>query len=357
MAIITYPLDGIDYSAADAETYLCTRTSGVFSAENNFRARVSGSRQVEISAGLAWIQNSEFKGKSVCVTAPVTIDVPLADGSLPRKDRIVLRFDKAENLSKIILLQGEASSAAKPPAVQRTEQVYDLGLCVVDVPPSSLTVLQQHITSTLLDESVCGLMRDGVTGIPTAQLQEQVYALIEDLKKAIDGALDGSEYLLKSLYKGSAEGVVKQADKTTNALTLQMNGSNAQTFDGSAAKTFNVTPSSIGAFAKSDIIPVEKGGTGVTRVLDIYTVLKMVPITVVRTTNALGQFRFTTEWWEGQNILYVVATLSGNVGTSVKMENPENNAFVFTCFDGESRLKNTPVRLNFIFGIDWNIWG
>ena len=29
MSIITYPLDGPTYSASDAETYLCTRTSGV----------------------------------------------------------------------------------------------------------------------------------------------------------------------------------------------------------------------------------------------------------------------------------------------------------------------------------------
>lgn len=189
MAIITYPLDGIDYSAADAETYLCTRTSGVFSAENNFRARVAGNRQVEISNGLAWVQNTTFKGKSICVTAPVTVDIPLADGSLPRKDRIVLRFDKAENRSKIILIEGEPSSSARAPEIQRTEQIYDLGLCIVDVPPSSLTVSAEHITSTLLDESVCGLMRDGVTQIPTSQLQEQVVALLADLRKAFEAQL------------------------------------------------------------------------------------------------------------------------------------------------------------------------
>lgn len=189
MAIITYPLDGIDYSAADAETYLCTRTSGVFSSENNFRARVAGSRQVEISNGLGWVQNTTFKGKSICVTAPVTVDIPLADGNLPRKDRIVLRFDKAENRSKIILIEGEPSSSARAPEIQRTEQIYDLGLCIVDVPPSSLTVSAEHITSTLLDESVCGLMRDGVTGIPTAQLQEQVVALLADLRKAFEAQL------------------------------------------------------------------------------------------------------------------------------------------------------------------------
>lgn len=189
MAIIVYPLNGIDYSAEDAETYLCTRTSGVFSAENNFRARVVGSRQIEISPGIAWINNAQFKGKSICVTEPVILDIPLADGNLPRNDRAVLRFDVAENRGKVILLEGEASSAARPPDISRTEQVYDLGLHIVNSPPSSLTVLESHITSTLLDESVCGLMRDGVTGIPTAQLQEQVVALLADLRKAFEAQL------------------------------------------------------------------------------------------------------------------------------------------------------------------------
>ena len=30
MSIITYPLDIIEYEAKDAETYLCSRTSGFF---------------------------------------------------------------------------------------------------------------------------------------------------------------------------------------------------------------------------------------------------------------------------------------------------------------------------------------
>ena len=31
MSIITYPLNGVVYSAEDVATYLCTRTSGVYS--------------------------------------------------------------------------------------------------------------------------------------------------------------------------------------------------------------------------------------------------------------------------------------------------------------------------------------
>lgn len=200
MAIVTYPLNGIDFSAEDAETYLCTRTSGVFSSDGNFKASVTGDRQVTIAPGLAWIKNAEFSGKSICNTEPVPVEIPLADGTRPRIDRIVLRFDKARNESSIVLKQGVPSSAPAASSVERTELIYELGLCTIYVKASSTAVKYGDVTSTLLDETVCGLMRDGVTGIPTAQLQKQVYDLIDDLREVIAGVESGTQTMFKAVY-------------------------------------------------------------------------------------------------------------------------------------------------------------
>ena len=200
MAIVTYPLNGIDFSAEDAETYLCTRTSGVFSSDGNFKASVTGDRQVTIAPGLAWIKNAEFSGKSICNTEPVPVEIPLADGTRPRIDRIVLRFDKAKNESSIVLKQGTPSSTPAAKGIERTELIYELGLCTVYIKASSTVVDHGDITSTLLDESVCGLMRDGVTGIPTAQLREQVYDLIDELREVIHGVESGTQTMLKAVY-------------------------------------------------------------------------------------------------------------------------------------------------------------
>lgn len=205
MAIVTYPLNGIDFSAEDAETYLCTRTSGVFSSDSDFKASVTGDRQVTISPGLAWIKNSDFSGKSVCNTGPVPVEIPIADGTRPRIDRIVLRFDKARNESSIVLKQGTPSSAPVASSVERTELVYELGLCTVYIKASSTIINNGDVTSTLLDESVCGLMRDGVTGIPTSQLQEQVYDLINDLREVIAGVESGTQMMLKAVYDPDSE--------------------------------------------------------------------------------------------------------------------------------------------------------
>lgn len=191
MSIITYPLDIIEYEAKDAETYLCSRTSGVFASTGHFDASITGVREVTISSGLAWIKNADFKGKSVLNDADVPISIPIADGVLDRVDRIVLQFSKTANATSIVLKSGTPSAAAVAPAIVQTETVYELGLYTVSVPAGSTTILASHVTDTRMDETVCGLMRDGVTGIPTAELQAQVETLIADLREQISNVAAG----------------------------------------------------------------------------------------------------------------------------------------------------------------------
>ena len=106
MSITTYPLDGPLYSAQDIATYLCTRTSGVYSKETNYAVTITGARQLTVAPGLAWINYDDFAGVSVCSRAPVALTVPEADATLPRKDRVVLQFDTDANLTALKLKPG-----------------------------------------------------------------------------------------------------------------------------------------------------------------------------------------------------------------------------------------------------------
>lgn len=234
MAVITYPLDGVTYGAADAETYLCTRESGVYSAESHFRCNVTGNRQITVTPGLAWMKNGEFFGKSVAAKGNTVIDVPVADGALPRVDRIVIRFDKAANASSIVLKQGTPGANPKAPAVQRTEIVYELGIAEVLVPAASLTVTAAHVKDTRMDEAVCGVMRDGVTGIPTAALYKQAEAIIADMRQLLTSLADGTAYMLREVYDGDGDGVVDKA----KALDIDGFTPAGMTFDG---ETLHVT--------------------------------------------------------------------------------------------------------------------
>lgn len=261
MAFITYPLNGIEYSAENAETYLCTRKSGVYSSDGHFSPTITGEREVTITPGLAWIQNSEFSGKSVASTENVSVSIPVADGALPRIDRIVLRFDKAANASSIDLKQGTPATAAVAPGVTQTELLYELGLCTVSVPASSLSITAADVTDTRLDEAVCGLMRDGVTEIPTAALEEQANALLSQLRDSIAQIEAGSGVMLVATYGGSAAGIVAAADKADNAdkLTTPRNIGNAS-FDGTA----NISLAQIGAAAKIKKIAPTGGAAALT---------------------------------------------------------------------------------------------
>lgn len=52
MSIITYPLNGVTYDAEDVSTYLCTRTSGVYSKDTNYAVSVTGARQITVAPAL-----------------------------------------------------------------------------------------------------------------------------------------------------------------------------------------------------------------------------------------------------------------------------------------------------------------
>ena len=182
MSIITYPLNGVVYSAEDVATYLCTRTSGVYSKETNFAVSNTGTRQITVAPGLAWINYDDFKGVSVCSREENVLTVPEADNTLNRVDRVVLQFDTSENITAIKLKTGTPAVAAQPPDILQNHNQYELGLCTISVPAGSTAVTAADITDTRADEAICGVMRDGVTGIPTGTLVQQFRAVIDALK-------------------------------------------------------------------------------------------------------------------------------------------------------------------------------
>lgn len=198
MAIVTYPLNGITYNAEDAETYLSTRISGIYAADDCFDLSITADRTVTIGPGLAWVRNTRFAGKSICNREVLELTIPMADSSKPRTDRIVLRYDKAENKSELAVKTGTPGSAAAAPDVVQTELVYELGLYTVSVAAGSTVIKAADVTDTRLNEQVCGLMRDGVTGLPTAQIARQADALLDAIKAEYRGVKDGSGYVLTS---------------------------------------------------------------------------------------------------------------------------------------------------------------
>ena len=221
MSIITYPLNGVVYSAEDVATYLCTRTSGVYSKETNFAVSNTGTRQITVAPGLAWINYDDFKGVSVCSREENVLTVPEADNTLNRVDRVVLQFDTSENIAAIKLKTGTPAVAAQPPDILQNHNQYELGLCTISVPAGSTAVTAADITDTRADETVCGVMRDGVTGIPTAQLQTQAKAMLDSLQAEVDSRSFYTraevDALLKSVNPFPVGSIYQSTDPTSPA--------------------------------------------------------------------------------------------------------------------------------------------
>lgn len=202
--IITYPENGIQYYADDASGYLATRLSGVYSADEDFAVTANGDLTVSVSAGQAWVHPARFRGRSIIMEQPETVTLTAADAVRSRIDRLVLRYDAAARKTSLQVLTGTPDSASPTaPEITRTALVYDLCLAEIRRPAGSTEITAADITDTRADEDVCGLMRDGVTGIPTAQLQAQALAIMTQLSTELHTKLAALDAAIAAVESGN----------------------------------------------------------------------------------------------------------------------------------------------------------
>ena len=223
--IVLYPANDCDFDAADVAAYLAGLTSGVFSGAEDFPVTAAGGLTVTVGAGRGWVHPSRFTGYSITKREADTLTLPLADPSLPRIDRIVMRYDAGARAASLQVLQGTASSTPTAPAISRTELIYDLCLAEITRPAGSTSITTGQITDTRLDEALCGLVRDGVTGIPTDELlaaaKERIATLEENASNSAAAAKDSAEAAKTSETKSAASEKNAKTSETAAQRALQ----------------------------------------------------------------------------------------------------------------------------------------
>ena len=223
--IVLYPANGVDFDAADVAAYLAGLTSGVFSGAEDFPVTAAGGLTVTVGAGRGWVHPSRFTGYSITKREADTLTLPLADPSLPRIDLIVMRYDAGARAASLQVLQGTASSTPTAPAISRTELIYDLCLAEITRPAGSTAVTTGQITDTRLDEKLCGIVRDGVTGIPTEELlaaaRERIGELEEKATTSAAAAKDSAEAAKSSETKSAASEKNAKTSETAAKQALQ----------------------------------------------------------------------------------------------------------------------------------------
>lgn len=239
--VTTYPLDGITYDAADAAGYNSARTSGVYSAEEDYTVTPGGGYTVKVSGGRAWVHPAKYVGYSIIKQEPDTLTLPLADAQRPRIDRVVLRYDAAARKSYLLVLEGTPASTPTAPAISRTSLLYDLCLAQITRPAGSTAITAGNIADTRLDESLCGVMSDSVTRIPTDQLlaaaQSRINALEEKATNSASAAAASQRAAASSASSasGSASAASRSQSAAANSASAAASSQQAAASSQSAA--------------------------------------------------------------------------------------------------------------------------
>lgn len=225
--------------------FLATRTRGVYSADDSLAVTANGNMTVTVGPGLAWLKAADYWGLAVCSEAVATLTVPTASSSAKRMDAVCLRLDKTGNKAELIVKPGTPAAMPVLPPLQRNDSYDEIYLAGISLAAGAVAVSAADITDLRLNEDYCGLMRDGVTGLPTAQITAQADALMAQLREAIQAASSGegvSVYThtkagtIHKLTGSGHNGRVKLTANVAAGDTVQVNGKTVPAYVG--AETF-----------------------------------------------------------------------------------------------------------------------
>ena len=264
-----FPLENTDYSAADAQLWFATRLSGVY-ANNHLAVSPAGGMGVNISKGIAWLHYGEFAGAVYGNTSEINLPIPLADATYPRIDRVVIRYDAVQNKGFLTISSGTPASNPAVPALTRNENAYEISLAKVYVAAGATEITVANITDERLDESVCGLMRDGVTGIDTSVIQAQFTDMLSRISSSADSTL-------KAVEEDSASRL-ETLEKDANDLIALLNTAYENAISGTIAGDLQQRVGTLESYPRvtSFNVPTAQHNNGTTDLTPPYTFPLMV---------------------------------------------------------------------------------
>lgn len=211
MAEIMFPLEDTDYLAEDMQALYATRTSGIYGNEH-LVVSPSGGMKTAMSDGLAWLKMSKTGGAVYANRDALAFTHDVSDAVYTRIDRIVIRADIAANRGYAYVLKGTPSSNPVPPEIRRDASAYEISRAQVRIRSGATEITAADITDESMDESVCGIMTDGMKSISTSMLYAQVQEMLTQLEKGIQTVYDGVSLVNVTEYTG-----VLLADSWTGA--------------------------------------------------------------------------------------------------------------------------------------------
>lgn len=217
---VTFPLNNVDYQAEDMQLWHSSRTNGVFSDNGEFLTTATSGRVIQVSPGRAWISYEKFRGIIFGNFENINLTIDIADGIFDRIDRVVIRYDIINNITELKIKKGVPSANPVAADLERNNiNAYELGIATVKMPKGALEVRQSYITDTRIDPTVCGVMRDGVTGIPTEGLLQQFQDWFKDVENVLDANTAGN---LLNLINENKNNITNLTSKVNNGQNFKL---------------------------------------------------------------------------------------------------------------------------------------
>ncbi len=167
-----------EYDSNDLTDYLKRFfTDGVFMEPSNALQILAASTglAVDLQVGAALI-----KGCSIETDAAVRFTLGAAHATLPRIDRIVVRWNISDRKMEFALKAGTAAATPQAPALTRTEYVHELSLARIYVSAGASTLTQSNITDERLNAEVCGAVVATVQHVDTTTIFNQYQQALDD---------------------------------------------------------------------------------------------------------------------------------------------------------------------------------
>ncbi|MDD7511060.1 MAG: hypothetical protein PUK21_01560 [Peptostreptococcaceae bacterium] len=162
-------------------------TNGVFpSPVDGLVVTAAGGMKINIKPGGAHIEGARFWESNAR-----QISLPSASNTLPRIDRVVLRFDTAEDKRNIdiYLKEGVPATSPSPQDLIRQSNYYELALADIYVPARATDIANANITDRRPDTSLCGIV---MPAIPYAAQSEDLWLQLKDGVNLVNSALQGT---------------------------------------------------------------------------------------------------------------------------------------------------------------------
>lgn len=123
---------------------------------------------VTVTPGQGWINGYWYKNDEDLI-----LPIDAADGVLNRIDIVVLRWDRVARNMYLQVLKGTPATNPVAPRIVRDSEYFDLCLAQVRIPRGALTITNQNISDTRMNNEVCGWVHSVITQVDTTTLYKQ----------------------------------------------------------------------------------------------------------------------------------------------------------------------------------------